>query len=119
MFRGPLSARTVRFFVAAFLLINGFFPALWILFTSLKTELELTQVPITWLPARPTLANYIAAFTDQPLLLFLFNSFLVATLSTMATLFVSVLAAYAISRLNLVSAVRSCRRSSPFPPFRW
>ena len=77
------------------------FPALWILFTSLKTEAELTAKPITWLPHAPTLANYVRAFTDQPLLLFLFNSFMVAILSTALTLFISVLAAYALARLQI------------------
>ena len=96
-----LSGAALRLIVAAILLVNGLFPALWILFTSLKTEAELTARPITWLPHDPTLANYVTAFSDQPLHLFLFNSFMVAILSTMLTLFVSVLAAYAIARLNL------------------
>lgn len=95
------SGRPLRLIVAAILLINGLFPAVWILFTSLKTEGELTQTPITWLPHAPTLSNYVTAFSDQPLHLFLFNSFMVALLSTALTLFVSVLAAYAIARLNL------------------
>ena len=30
--------------------VNGFFPALWILLTSLKTETELISIPITYLP---------------------------------------------------------------------
>ena len=59
--------------------VNGFFPALWILFTSLKTETELMGYPISYLPASPTLANYITAFTEQPLLRFLWNSFVVAS----------------------------------------
>lgn len=96
-----LSGAALRLIVAAILLVNGLFPALWILFTSLKTEAELTARPITWLPHDPTLANYVTAFSDQPLHLFLFNSFMVAILSTVLTLFVSVLAAYAIARLNL------------------
>ena len=96
-----LSGAALRLIVAAILLVNGLFPALWILFTSLKTEAELTARPITWVPHDPTLANYVTAFSDQPLHLFLFNSFMVAILSTMLTLFVSVLAAYAIARLNL------------------
>lgn len=98
---GLLQGRALRLIVAGVLLINGLFPALWILFTSLKTEAELTQKPITWLPNSPVLENYFTAFTDQPLHLFLFNSFMVALLSTLLTLFVSVLAAYAIARLNL------------------
>lgn len=96
-----LSGRPLRFAVGGILILNGLFPALWILFTSLKGEPELTRKPITWLPDVPTLENYLRAFTDQPLLLFLFNSFMVALLSTIATLFVSTLAAYALARLNL------------------
>lgn len=99
--RSILSGRPLRLFAAAALLINGMFPALWILFTSLKTEAELTAKPITWFPHAPTLANYMQAFSDQPLHIFLFNSFMVALLSTCLTLFVSVLAAYALARLNL------------------
>jgi multiple sugar transport system permease protein len=99
--RSPLSGRPLRLVVGFILLINGLFPALWILLTSLKLEGELTRTPITWLPARPTLHNYVQAFSDQPLLLFLFNSFMVALISTLATLLVSVLAAYALARLKL------------------
>lgn len=96
-----LSGKSLRLIAAAILLINGLFPALWILLTSLKTEAELTAKPITWLPRTATLANYVEAFTDQPLHLFLFNSFMVALLSTCLTLLISVLAAYALARLNL------------------
>lgn len=96
-----LSGRPLRILIGLILVINGLFPAIWILFTSLKTEAELTVKPITWLPHAPTAANYIRAFTDQPLLLFLFNSFMVAILSTALTLFISVLAAYALSRLQI------------------
>lgn len=96
-----LHGRALRLLVGLVLLTNGLFPALWILFTSLKTEAELTAKPITWWPHLPTVGNYVRAFTDQPLLLFLFNSVMVALLSTMLTLFVSVLAAYALARLNI------------------
>lgn len=100
-FSSFLSGRPLRFIAGGVLIINGMFPALWILFTSLKTETELTAKPITWVPHAPTLANYVQAFSDQPLHLFLFNSFMVALLSTCLTLLVSVLAAYALARLNL------------------
>jgi multiple sugar transport system permease protein len=99
--RSILSGTPLRIVIGLILVVNGIFPALWILFTSLKTEAELTVKPITWLPHLPTAANYLRAFTDQPLLLFLFNSFMVAILSTALTLFVSVLAAYALSRLQI------------------
>lgn len=103
MNRPLLTGMPLRLIAGGLLLLNGFFPALWILFTSLKTEGELTRRPITWVPNDPTLANYITAFTDQPLHRYLFNSFAVASLSTALTLLVAALAAYALARLNLRS----------------
>ena len=90
-----------RLIAAAVVVFNGFFPAVWILLTSLKSEAELVSKPITYWPVNPTMANYVQAFTDQPLLRFLGNSFAVAIMSTIASLFVAALAAYAIARLNL------------------
>ncbi len=95
------SSIRLRWFAAAIVIINGLFPALWILATSLKGEVELTAKPITYLPNSPTLLNFISAFRDQPLLTYLLNSAIVAILSTMLSLFISALAAYAIARLNL------------------
>lgn len=96
-----LSGTPLRLVIAAVLVVNGLFPAVWILLTSFKTEAELTRIPITWLPADPTLDNYRQAFSDQPLLIFLFNSFFVALVSTVLTLLISALAGYALARLNL------------------
>jgi len=93
--------RIVVWFAGAIVAVNGFFPAVWILFTSLKTETELMQFPITYLPVAPTLANYYQAFTEQPLPRFLFNSFVVASLSTTLCVLVSALAAYALTRLRI------------------
>lgn len=84
--------------------VNGFFPAVWILFTSLKTEVELMRVPITVLPMAPTFENYVRVFVDQPILLFLFNSVMVAVLSTLLCVACSALAAYALVRLRLPGA---------------
>ena len=95
------SPRLLRWVAAAAVVVNGFFPALWILLTSLKTEAELVAKPITWLPHQPTLQNYVQAFADQPLLLYLGNSMRVALLATVCSLLVSAGAAYAIARLNL------------------
>ena len=99
--KNPFSPASLRRMAALLVMVNGFFPALWILFTSLKTEAELTQLPITWLPHRPTIANYVTAFHDQPLALYLFNSVAVALLSTALTLVVATMAAYAIARLQI------------------
>ncbi len=96
-FEGP----RLRLVAAALVVFNGFFPALWILLTSLKTEGELVSKPITYWPANLTLQNYVQAFTDQPLLKYMGNSLVVALLATVFSLLVSACAAYAIARLNL------------------
>ena len=98
---GLLQGRSLRLLAAAIIVLNGFFPAVWILFTSLKREAELVQKPITYWPHAPTLANYIQAFNDQPLLRYMGNSLAVAAGSTVVSLLVSAFAAYAIARLNL------------------
>jgi multiple sugar transport system permease protein len=95
------TSKQLRWIAAAVVVLNGFFPAVWILLTSLKTEVELVKNPITYLPHNATLQNYVQAFTDQPLLKYLGNSFTVALLATAASLLVAAFAAYAIARLNL------------------
>jgi multiple sugar transport system permease protein len=89
----------------AVLVVNGVYPLVWMLLTSLKTELELTgqPVPINWLPAVPQFGNYARVFAAQPFGQFFLNSLIVASLSTVLCVFVATLAAYALSRLNLAS----------------
>jgi multiple sugar transport system permease protein len=99
--RLPLKRRTVVWLAAIIVAVNGFFPAVWIFLTSLKTETELITTPITYLPQDPTIANYVTAFTAQPILRFMWNSLVVATLSTVLCVLVSALAAYALTRLRL------------------
>src|SRR5437667_4259929 len=93
--------RRLRWIAAAVVVVNGFFPALWILLTSFKPQLELVKKPITYLPHDFTLQNYVQVFKEQPLATYLLNSLVVATLSTILTLIVSACAAYAIARLRL------------------
>jgi multiple sugar transport system permease protein len=95
------SSPALRWAAGLIVVFNGFFPAVWILFTSLKTETELVQKPITWWPENPMLDNYVRAFADQPLLLYIKNSVIVATGATVLSLLVAAFAAYAIARLNL------------------
>ena len=101
MHQGLWSSPMLRLAAAGIIVVNGFFPALWILFTSLKSDVELVRKPITWWPHTPTLANYVQAFTDQPLLQFMKNSLIVSVGAPVLSLLVSAFAAYAIARLNL------------------
>lgn len=88
-------------FAAAIVVLNGFFPALWIFMTSIKGEAELTRIPITYWPENPTLQNYVQAFREQPLARYFLNSLVVASLSTVLCVGVASLAAYALARLHV------------------
>jgi multiple sugar transport system permease protein len=97
-----LPSRNMMVWLAALIVAaNGFFPAIWVLLTSFKTETELMRVPISIWPAAATLENYVRVFTDQPIGRFLWNSVVVATISTVICVVVSALAAYALVRLRL------------------
>jgi multiple sugar transport system permease protein len=97
----PIRRKAMVWLAAIIVVVNGFFPAVWILFTSLKTESELLRFPITYIPTDPTLQNYYQAFTEQPLLRFIFNSMVVAGASTLLTVTIAALAAYALTRLRM------------------
>ncbi len=84
-------------FVAAIFL----FPILWILLTSFKTNTEIYQVPITYLPHKFTVENYISMFKQLPYYTFYFRNSMVITASTVVlVLAFSTLAGYGFGRLE-------------------
>lgn len=98
----PFKNPRLWLWIAAILVLaNGFFPSLWIFFTSVKTEGELTRIPITYWPDHPTFQNYLQAFREQPLARYFLNSVFVALSSTALCVFVASLAAYALARLHV------------------
>ena len=79
-------------------LVFAFFPILWMIFSSLKSNTEIFAYPQTLFPENFTLKAYKAIFSDSQKLRFFFNSYLVALLVTLLTVIVSILAAYSFSR---------------------
>jgi len=75
-------------------------PYVWTVFTSLKTERELYQFPVTYAPRRPTINNYVQVFVQNPFGRFLLNSAVVSVTSTLICLLMAALAAYAFARLT-------------------
>jgi multiple sugar transport system permease protein len=76
-------------------------PFLWQIITSLKTNEEIATLPVTYFPAEPGLQHYRALFTRKPFGRYLFNSFLISSVSTLLCISLSALAAYSFSRLRL------------------
>lgn len=82
----------------AILVIITVFPIFWVVATSFKTANEWFASPVHWLPKRPTLSNYAAAFTSQYGVRAISNSLIVALGGTALALFTGFPAAYVISR---------------------
>ena len=75
-------------------------PFYWMIATSLKHDKEIYGYEATLVPERPTLDNYATVFRETPYLLFLRNSVAVAVGSTIVSIIIAVLGAYAIARLE-------------------
>lgn len=84
----------------ALLLVFLLFPFYWMLVTSMKTDAELYGAAVTYWPKVPTADSYRKLFTDFNFLAPMGNSLLVAIVTTIISLAVSTLAAYAFSRFR-------------------
>jgi len=84
-------------FVVVFL---SLLPYLWFLNTSLKTPIEITAIPPKLFPSG-SLEFYISAIKEYNLMHFVKNSTIVASLTTVITIFISICAGYALARLRI------------------
>jgi len=102
---------TVRLIIALFLIFFAIFPVLWIISASFSGTQSLSTQ--TLIPARPSLTNYVYLFGLDPNYKFgdlvyqkwVFNSVKVASISTVLSLSLTTLAAYAFSRLRFKGRV--------------
>jgi multiple sugar transport system permease protein len=77
-------------------------PLLWMLSVSLMHPGEASSFPPPLLPASPTLANYHELFARAGMGRYLFNSFAIASVTTLLSLLFNVLAGYAFAKLRFV-----------------
>ncbi|MDD2334012.1 MAG: carbohydrate ABC transporter permease [Mesotoga sp.] len=89
-----------------FIFFYMLFPFYWAVNSSLKSEAQLQMTPATLLPVdrngkfAPTLQNYVAIFNDGTFVRALWNSTIVAGLTTVLALGVGSFAAYAMGKLR-------------------
>jgi multiple sugar transport system permease protein len=84
----------------AVLMIIATFPLYWMVVTSLKEPRAVFQRENMLLPQNPTLDNYLYVITEKPALLWIVNSTLVASVSSIVAVMISALAAYSLVRLR-------------------
>ncbi len=104
--RAPLTKRLGNFWAYLFLTVGSvimILPFFWMLSTSLKTYNETLAMPIKWLPSVPQWHNYIDAWNAQTYFgRYFFNSFYVTIITMVVEVFLSILAAYAFSRMKFL-----------------
>jgi len=76
-------------------------PILWQILTSVKLNKDISAIPNVYLPREFTLEHYAQLFSRRPFLTYVFNSALVASISTVLCLVLGSPAAYALTRMNL------------------
>jgi multiple sugar transport system permease protein len=95
--RNPLATWAIYAGLGVGLVFSGF-PILWMFFSSLKSNTEIFSLPPRLLPKVFTLVAYDSIFSDPVKIRFFINSYLVASVVTLLTVIVAVLAAYGFSR---------------------
>ena len=76
-------------------------PILWQILTSVKLNKDISAIPNVYFPSEFTLEHYTQLFSRRPFFTYVFNSALVASISTVLCLALGAPAAYALTRMNL------------------
>ena len=76
-------------------------PILWQILTSVKLNEEISAIPNVYFPSKLTVEHYQSLFSRRPFLAYIFNSALVASISTVLCLVFGSPAAYGLARMNL------------------
>jgi len=77
-------------------------PLAWQLITSVKTNGEITEIPVTYWPRDWTFEHYARLFMQKPFARYLWNSFFISSCATLLCVAVSAMAAYSFARLRPV-----------------
>lgn len=92
--------RTIMYVILAIGAAIMILPFVWMILSSLKTAAEVNTTPPTVFPANPTLENYVYAFEKAPFGRFFLNSVIVTIACVAFTMFTTILASFAFSRLK-------------------
>ena len=94
------SERLLVFCGIALAIGGSLLPFLWLVLTSLKSQIQVEAIPPTWWPDG-SLEFYTSVLVDHRLVDYMFNSLIVAGSTTLLSLVIAIPAAYALARLNM------------------
>lgn len=80
--------------------ITMLLPFLWMISASLKTNLDVFQFPIQWIPKNPQWSNYVEIWHKIDFARYYFNTIKLTVIITLAQLLTCSLAAYAFAKID-------------------
>jgi multiple sugar transport system permease protein len=89
----------LRYLAAAVLTVIFLFPLYWLFMISFKTPAEIFAFPPVWWPQSLQLTNYAVLFKDGDVMV-IWNSLVIAGVSTVLSLFIGTIAAYSLVRFR-------------------
>ncbi len=92
--------RWLIYALIAFAVVYTVFPVLWLFVNSFKTRLDMFAMPPIWIVDNPTLYNYVQTFVEREFVTYMFNSLIVALLTTLLSLAIGTIAGFALARFR-------------------
>ena len=87
-------------FIMFFIALVVSFPFIWMISSSFKTQVELMQLPVTFLPEQFNFDNFVTILSEQPFIMYYRNTFIVTILRTCAQIFFCSLAAFSFAKID-------------------
>jgi alpha-1,4-digalacturonate transport system permease protein len=90
--------RLMHYAALIMLAVIFLFPVVWVALSSFKYQQEIFQVPMTFLPKKWTLDNYVFSFAQNNFFINFKNSLIVSVISTVITVLINTMAGYALAK---------------------
>ncbi|MDN5334682.1 MAG: alpha,4-digalacturonate transport system permease protein [Sphaerochaeta sp.] len=89
---------TIHYVLLIVLALGTLLPVLWVVLSSFKPQSELFRVPLTFLPQKWTVQNYVSSLQAGNFPVYFSNTVFVAVVSTFITVMVNLMAGYALAK---------------------
>jgi len=93
-------AKIVIFVILVILSLLVLTPFFWMISSSLKTDIEVFNIPFEWIPSNPQWRNYVDIWSAIPLVTYFRNTIFLTVVVTFLQLFTSSFAAYGFSKMK-------------------
>jgi len=89
---------SIHYVLLIVLALGTLLPVLWVILSSFKPQSELFRVPLTFLPQKWTIQNYVSSLQAGNFPVYFSNTVFVAVVSTFITVMVNLMAGYALAK---------------------